>query len=109
MPKGRAEVAISTGHGSFHLGDRTEVVTNANTRLARYSRSRSAPPRDQTAPPRGRQPDRTRTSSPPGTAKLWCGQGGMGAERFGVVGTGCTRQQHSPPPREYLLVFKDID
>src|SRR6266849_3635995 len=24
MPKGRAAVAISTGHGSFHLGDRTE-------------------------------------------------------------------------------------
>src|SRR5216684_1107752 len=22
---------------------------------------------------------------------------------------GCTRQQHSAPPREYLLVFKDID
>src|SRR6266446_4262699 len=59
MPKRRAAGAISTGHGSFHLGDRTEVVTNANTRLTRYSRSRSAPPRDQAAPPRGRRPDRT--------------------------------------------------
>src|SRR6266852_7158860 len=48
-------------------------------------------------------------NSPPGTAKLWCGQGGMGAESFGFVGTGCTRQQRSAPPREYLLVCKDID
>ena len=50
-----------------------------------------------------------REVSPPGTAKLWCGQSGMGAESFGFVGRGCTRQQHSAPPREYLLVFKDID
>jgi len=32
-----------------------------------------------------------------------------GRGKLRVCGTGCTRQQHSAPPREYLLVFKDID
>src|SRR5260370_26183579 len=32
-----------------------------------------------------------------------------GRGKLRVCGTGCTRQQRSAPPREYLLVFKDID
>src|SRR5713101_1420458 len=32
-----------------------------------------------------------------------------GRGKLRVCGTGCTRQQHSAPPREYLLAFKDID
>src|SRR5712671_4962674 len=86
MPKRRAAGAISTGHGSFHLGDRTEVVTNANTRLTRYSRSRSAPPRDQAAPPRGRRPDRTCATALPAPQNCGAVKAGWGAESFGFVG-----------------------
>ena len=109
MPKGRAAAAISTGHGSFHLGDRTESRNECKHSISEvFAKSIGSSP----GPSRSASGSAARSNlcnSPPGTAKLWCGQSGMGAESFGFVGTGCTRQQHSAPPREYLLVFKDID
>src|SRR6266852_4788232 len=109
MPKGRAAAAISAGHGSFYLGDRTESRNECKHSISEvFAKSIGSSP----GPNRSASGSAARSnpySSPPGTAKLWCGQGGMGAESFGFVGTGCTRQQRSAPPREYLLVFKDID
>jgi len=63
--EGRAAVANSTGHGSFHLGDRTEVVTNANTRISEVIAEVDRLLPGPTAPPRGRRPDRTRANSRP--------------------------------------------
>src|SRR5713101_3220899 len=109
MPKGRAAVAISTGHGSFHLGDRTESRNECKHSISEvFAKSIGSSP----GPNRSASASQARSnpySSPPGTAKLWCGQGGMGAESFGFLGTSCTCQKRSAPPREYLLVFKDID
>jgi hypothetical protein len=48
-------------------------------------------------------------NSPPSTAKLWCGQGGMGAESFGFVGRVSHGNSTAHHLESNLLVFKDID
>ena len=87
MPKGRAAVAISTGHGSFHLGDRTESRNECKHSISEvFTKSIGSSP----GPSRSASGSAARSNlynSPPGTAKLWCGQSGMGAESFGFVGT----------------------
>src|SRR5713226_7456951 len=48
-------------------------------------------------------------NSPPGTAKLWCGQSGMGAESFGFVGTVAHGNSTAHHLENTYSFFKDID
>ena len=101
MPKGRAAVAISTGHGSFHLGDRTESRNECKHSISEvFTNSIGSSP----GPNRSASGSAARSNlynSPPGTAKLWCGQSAMGAESFGFVGTvahgNCTAHHQRQP------------
>src|SRR5216683_2951756 len=109
MPKGRAAVAISTGHGSFHLGDRTESRNECKHSISEvFAKSIGSSP----GPSRSASGSAARSNlcnSPPGTAKLWCGQSGMGAESFGFVGTVAQGNSTADHLENTYSFFKDID
>ncbi len=109
MPKGRAAVAISTGHGSFHLGDRTESRNECKHSISEvFAKSIGSSP----GPSRSASGSAARSNlcnSPPGTAKLWCGQSGMGAESFGFVGTVAHGNSTAHHLENTYSFFKDID
>src|SRR5216683_596748 len=109
MPKGRAAAAISAGHGSFYLGDRTESRNECKHSISEvFAKSIGSSP----GPNRSASGSAARSnpySSPPSTAKLWCGQGGMGAESFGFVGRVSHGNSTAHHLESNLLVFKDID
>src|SRR5216683_6025919 len=82
MPKGRAAAAISTGHGSFHLGDRTESRNECKHSISEvFAKSIGSSP----------GPNRSASGS---------------AARSNLCNSPATAQR---TPREYSLVFKDID
>src|SRR5216684_1360164 len=85
------------------------VLWSAGTRPRRKSDTKGRRDR-RLAPSCGRcaQPQRT-LQQPSRHRKIVVRSKRDGCGKLRVCGTGCTRQQRSAPPREYLLVFKDID